>query len=72
MGVQKKIIAKLFAGFCNRLRAITSSRILSECLGRELFIMWPVDKYCRCHWYDLFETKLPFVDKVSLQNPNVR
>lgn len=41
-------------GMCNRLRAITSYRLVAHESGRPLVVVWRRDEYCNGHFHDVF------------------
>jgi hypothetical protein len=42
-------------GFCNRIRAIVSAKIIADDLNIPLYIKWKPDKnICNCHYNDIF------------------
>lgn len=51
----KKIILRVYNGLGNRLRAMASAKVIADCTGRSLIIIWKKDEHCNCNFEDIFD-----------------
>ena len=55
-------------GFCNRLRAIACTYILSSFLRTRFYINWVPEDCCNCKISDIFKTKFDTIDLNEIRN----
>ena len=59
------IFLETSAGLCNRMRSIASAYNIAKKNNVKLIVIWPINKDCKCGFYDLFKKTDMFVFSVN-------
>lgn len=65
-----KIILIPTQGFCNRLRAIASTYVLSKFLNTDFYVIWNPEECCNIDCGEIFMTKFNSINLEEIKNKN--